>query len=82
MYMRIKLEDFPISAETFLCSVKLLNKYSYRCFHHHFCLQELSNSQELLTIKDLECRKLETTLQENIKQLSEKEVSFNCCTYS
>jgi hypothetical protein len=37
-------------------------------------LQELSNSQELLTIKDQQCRKLETTLQENIKQLSEKEV--------
>ncbi|KAL5266726.1 hypothetical protein ACHWQZ_G003939 [Mnemiopsis leidyi] len=35
--------------------------------------RELSNSQELLTIKDLECRKLESTLQENIKQLSEKE---------
>ena len=39
-------------------------------------MQELSNSQELLSIKDLEFQKLEITLQENIKQLSEKEVSF------
>ena len=57
------------------CSHHTIISISITLTYHTF--QELSTSQELLTIKDQEMKQLECTLQENIKQLCEKEVIWS-----